>query len=92
MAQNDTITSLDAAGFQVLTSAKRFTADDLTVTYVLHAIPVSVLGMSIATDSPRLRFDEVASTNDNTPIWHSQNWFPPGEMTFDLIRQTQGAG
>ncbi len=125
---------------QVLTSAKRFTADDLTVIYVLHAIPVSVLGMSIATDalivpqsteplfafledavgistafvlasikaelgsaigypgavvepdSPMLRFDEVAFTNENTPIWHSQNWFPPGEMTFDLIRQTQGAG
>ena len=37
-------------------------------------------------DTPVLRFDEVGFTAGNEPIWHSSSWFPPGVMTFELIR------
>ncbi len=33
-----------------------------------------------------LRFDEVGYSPTNRPLWHSRNWFPPGEMSFGLIR------
>ncbi len=33
-----------------------------------------------------LRFDETGYSPTNRPLWHSRNWFPPGEMSFGLIR------
>ena len=50
-------------------------------TDVLH--PAADLGG----DVPVLRFDEVGYTAGNEPVWHSSSWFPPGTMTFELIRQ-----
>ncbi|MFQ5557352.1 MAG: GntR family transcriptional regulator [Acidimicrobiales bacterium] len=40
---------------------------------------------------PVLLFEEVGYTNDNEPIWHSRNWFPPSAMRFELIRHRSGA-
>ena len=47
---------------------------------VLH--PASAIDAA----TPVLRFDEVGFTASNEPIWHSSSWFPPGAMTFELIR------
>ncbi|HEC09531.1 MAG TPA: GntR family transcriptional regulator [Acidimicrobiales bacterium] len=33
-----------------------------------------------------MRFDETGYSPTNRPLWHSRNWFPPGEMSFGLIR------
>ncbi len=38
-------------------------------------------------DAALLEMDEVGYTNDNQAIWHSVNWYTPGAMQFQLVRQ-----
>lgn len=45
----------------------------------------------LAGDVPVLRLEEVGYTAATTPIWHSQSWYPPGSMSFELIRHRTGA-
>ncbi len=35
---------------------------------------------------PVLRIDETGLDEHDRPIWHSRTWFPPGAMSFELIR------
>lgn len=35
---------------------------------------------------PVLRIDETGLDEHHHPIWHSQTWFPPGAMSFELLR------
>ena len=35
---------------------------------------------------PVLRIDETGLDEHHRPIWHSRTWFPPGAMSFELIR------
>ncbi len=41
--------------------------------------------------SPVLRFDEVGFGVDSSALWQSYTWFPPGEMSFELIRHRPGS-
>jgi GntR family transcriptional regulator len=45
----------------------------------------------LAADVPVLRLEEVGYTAATTPIWHSHSWYPPGSMSFELIRHRTGA-
>ena len=49
--------------------------------------PASSLGADVAV----LQIEEIGYTSENRPIWHSQTWFPPGPMSFELIRHRTGA-
>ena len=49
--------------------------------------PASSLGADVAV----LQIEEIGYTSENRPIWHSQTWFPPGAMSFELIRHRTGA-
>lgn len=46
---------------------------------------------SLGADVAVLRIEEIGYTDDTRPIWHSRTWFPPGAMTFELIRHRTGA-
>jgi len=35
---------------------------------------------------PVLRIDETGLDEHHRPIWHSRTWFPPGAMSFELMR------
>jgi GntR family transcriptional regulator len=35
---------------------------------------------------PVLRIDETGLDEQHRPIWHSRTWFPPGAMSFELMR------
>ena len=35
---------------------------------------------------PVLRIDETGLDEHHHPIWHSRTWFPPGAMSFELMR------
>lgn len=50
------------------------------------AHPASTLGADVAV----LEIEEIGYT-DTRPIWHSRAWFPPSEMTFELVRHRTGA-
>ena len=39
-----------------------------------------------ATSTPVLRIDETGLDAHHRPIWHSRTWFPPGAMSFELMR------
>jgi DNA-binding GntR family transcriptional regulator len=39
-----------------------------------------------AENIPVLRIDETGIDPHNRPIWHSRTWFPPGAMSFELMR------
>ena len=39
-----------------------------------------------ATSTPVLRIDETGLDVRHHPIWHSRTWFPPGAMSFELMR------
>lgn len=49
--------------------------------------PVNALGDDVAV----LAIEEVGYTTDTRPIWHSRTWFPPSEMSFELVRHRTGA-
>ncbi len=123
-------------GAAVIVAAKRFTADGVTLVYVVNTIPVARLGAELADESvehpeiteplfqfletraglytsaqlarlhaelasdidhprapdasstniPVLRIDETGLDEQHRPIWHSRTWFPPGAMSFELMR------
>lgn len=39
-----------------------------------------------ATTTPVMRIDETGLDEHHHPIWHSRTWFPPGAMSFELMR------
>lgn len=39
-----------------------------------------------ATTTPVMRIDETGLDEHHRPIWHSRTWFPPGAMSFELMR------
>jgi GntR family transcriptional regulator len=49
--------------------------------------PASTLGADVAV----LEIVEIGYTTDTRPIWHSRTWFPPSEMSFELVRHRTGA-
>ena len=44
-----------------------------------------------ATSIPVLRIDETGLDEHQRPIWFSRTWFPPGAMTFELMRHRSRA-
>jgi GntR family transcriptional regulator len=42
--------------------------------------------LALAPDTPLLYIEEVGYTADDTPIWHSHEYFPNSHMTFELVR------
>ena len=50
------------------------------------ASQISYPNVALDPTSPVMRFEEVAYTDGNQPIWHSTNWFAPGAMRFEVIR------
>jgi GntR family transcriptional regulator len=49
--------------------------------------PASTLGPDVAV----LEIVEIGYTTETRPIWHSRTWFPPSEMSFELVRHRTGA-
>lgn len=44
-----------------------------------------------ATGTPMLRIDETGLDEHQHPIWFSRTWFPPGAMSFELMRHRSRA-
>jgi len=44
-----------------------------------------------STSTPVLRIDETGLDERHHPIWHSRTWFPPGAMSFELMRHRSRA-
>jgi len=42
--------------------------------------------LPLAPDHPILDLEEVGYNAEELPLWHSRNYFPRGQMSFDLIR------
>jgi GntR family transcriptional regulator len=50
-------------------------------------------GHAVDDDVAVIEMEETGFANDNQPIWHSVNWYPPGAMQFELVRRRPpGAG
>lgn len=47
-------------------------------------------GAGLAASLAVLQLEEIGYSRDNQPLWHSLNWYPPGSMQFQLVRQRGG--
>ena len=75
--------------FQFLeTRAGRYTAAQLARLQAELASDIDHPGAptDASTTTPVMRIDETGLDEHHHPIWHSRTWFPPGAMSFELMR------
>ena len=64
--------------------------DDIAL-WAEQAIDVLDVLEGAGDDVAVLAIEEVGYPTDPRPIWHSRTWFPPSEMSFELVRHRTGA-
>jgi DNA-binding GntR family transcriptional regulator len=65
----------------------RATEYQLTSLRAVRGAEVPYPGQTFPADAAIIEMEETGFANDNRPIWHSVNWYPPGAMQFELVRR-----